>query len=197
LLPQWSRVQEEWHLPYAFNLLPDPQTSLAIEALYERAGALGVQAHDLVTQYGPCVTILVAGEKLHRDVIVRILEWKLPSLAAFGVSFGEPCMILGSPPTLSLRVTPSDALLALHDIFYTELPEEDVHLHYRPAYWQPHLKLANVHGGEAAGQRLVTAMAAGWQGLAGTMQQLEVVRYPPVQSIWQAPLRSGGSQNEG
>ncbi len=176
-------------MPYAFNLTLDPETSFEIEAVYARLLAFDVAEHDLVTQYGPCVTVLILGDRLHQDIVAKILEWKLPSLAVFPVRFGEPCMILGSPPTLSLRVRPSGDLLALHDAFYNELPEEEVHLHYRPAYWQPHLKLANVHGGAAAGSRLVAALAAIWRPLDGSLCRLEVVRYPPVQSIWQAPLR--------
>ncbi len=55
----------------------------------------------------------------------------------------SPYIIAGTSAALSLRVRPTNALLALHDMIFTELPEE-VHFHCRSAYWQPHLNLANV-----------------------------------------------------
>ncbi len=65
-----------------------------------------------------------------------------------------------------------------------------MHLHYRPAYWQPHLKLANVHGDRAQGTGLVARMASNWRELTGELNTLEVLRYPPIQAIWHAPLRN-------
>lgn len=37
---------------------------------------------------------------------------------------------------------------------YIRLPEEEVHLHYRPAYWQPYLKLSNFRDDRLAGDML-------------------------------------------
>ncbi len=117
--------------------------------------------HDLVTQYGPCVTILVVADRVHPDAVAQILERQIPAMGSLSIAFTEPCIILGTPPTLSLRVSPTEGLLALHNAIYAELPAEEVHLHYRPAYWQPHLKLSNVHGGRDAADELVAAVAQG------------------------------------
>ena len=40
-------------------------------------------------------------------------------------------------------------------------------------------------------------MAAEWHMLAGELNALEVLQYPPVQAIWQAPLKNGtvGTRN--
>jgi len=177
-------------VPYAFNLTPDPETANEIERIYARLAVLRVPDHDLVTQYGPCVTLLVVTNQVSAEVITKVLAWKLPALSTSPVTFTEPWVMPGAPPTLSLRASPTDELLALHDAIYTELPEAEVHLHYRPAYWQPHLTLANVPGGPVAAAGLVAALASGWQPLSGWLDRLEVMRYPPVQPIWQAPLRA-------
>ena len=184
-------------MPYAFNLTLDPKASLEIERVYAGLAGLGISERDLVTQYGPCVTILVVTNRVRANLVTDVLGWKLPTMSAMPVSFTGPCIILGTPPTLSLRVDPTDQLLALHDAIFTELPEEEVHLHYRPAYWQPHLKLSNVHGDQAAAAGLVAALATRWQPLNGVFDRLEVIQYPPVQSIWQAPLKSADKSIRG
>lgn len=176
-------------MPYAFNLALDAVTANEIERVYARLAAMQVPDHNLVTQYGPCVTLLVVSNEVSVEVITKVLAWKLPAMSVSPVTFTEPCVIPGTPPTLSIRASPTDELLALHDAIYTELPEAEVHLHYRPAYWQPHLKLANIPSDQATAAGLVAALASGWQVLSGMLDRLEVVRYPPMQPIWQAPLR--------
>lgn len=115
-------------LPFAFNLALDLKTSLEIERVYAGLAALGVPERDLITQYGPCVTILVVGDRVRPALVVDVLKWKLPQMGALPVAFTEPCIIAGTPPMLSLRVKPTGALLALHDMIFTELPEDEVHL---------------------------------------------------------------------
>jgi len=96
------------------------------------------------------------------------------------------------PPTLGIRVRPTDELLALHYALFRSLPEQTVHLHYRPAYWQPHVKLANIRSDQATGTALVSAVSEIWRETDGNLDGLEVVRYSPVETIWQAPLRRAG-----
>ncbi len=176
-------------MPYAFNLTLDPANSLQIERVYADLAALGIEDRDLVTQYGPCVTMLVVADDIHPDDIREALARQLPAAGALSVTFTEPCVILGRPPTLSLRVSPTSDLLALHNAIFNKLPEQAVHLQYRPAYWQPHLKLANIRRDQAAAAALLATMKAGWRQLDGVLDRLEVMQYPPVQSIWQAPLK--------
>ena len=177
-------------MPFAFNLTFDLKTSLEIERLYAGLAALDIPKHDLITQYGPCVTILVVGDRVRPAFVVNVLKLRLPEIRSVSAALTEPCIIDGTPSALSLRVRPTNALLALHNLVFNELPEEEVHLHYRPAYWQPHMKLANVHGGRAVDARLAARMAAQWHMLAGELNALEVLQYPPVQPIWHAPLKS-------
>lgn len=176
-------------MPFAFNLTFDPKTSLEIERLYASLAALDIPKRDLITQYGPCVTIFVVSDRVRPAFVRDVLTLRLPEMGVVPATLTDPCIIDGTPPALSLRVRPTDHLLALHSLIFSELPEEEVHLHYRPAYWQPHLKLANVHAGRAAGASLVARMTSRWQALAGTLNALEVLHYPPVQAIWHAPLK--------
>ncbi len=185
-----SAVEDPASVPHALNLTLDATCQPKIERLYARLLRLEVPEQDLVTQYGPCVTLLVLADRVQPRTIRTLLEWKLSTLAALPVTFAEPCVVPGMSPTLSLRVVVTEALLELHNALYNELPEEEVHIHYRPAYWQPLLKLSNVRDGHA-GDRLAVALAAKWQPISGTLDGLEVMQYPPVQSIWQAMLRAG------
>ena len=179
-------------MPYAINLTPDPQTALAVERAYAQMTTLDVRDDDLVTQYGPCVTLLVVADTIHEDDIAELLQRLVPGLSALAVRLAEPCIAHGSPPTLGLAVAPTEQLLATHAALFNGLPEAAVHLHYRPAHWRPHLKLSNIRGNRAAAKALAAAVA--WEPLAGTLDHLEVIQYPPVQPVWQALLKPGQPQ---
>ena len=174
-------------MPYAINLTLDPEAALQIERVYASLASLDVRDDDLVTQYGPCMTILVVSDLIHVDDLDEIVKRAIPM--ALPVAFTEPCLIHGLPPTLCLRVAPTDGLLAIHNAIYRALPEQAVHLHYRPAYWQPHLKLANVRTEHVAAAALVEALAERWTPMTARLEALEVLHYPPVQAIMQVPLR--------
>ena len=177
-------------MPYALNLTLDHEAADRIEGVYARLAGLKIPDADLVTQYGPCVTLMIVEDRLAPDIVGRMLQLRLPTLAAVPVRFVEPCIILGSPPTLSLRVSATETLLDMHHALFSEFLEDDVHLHYRPAYWQPHLKLASVREDHNGASKLVAALASDWRDISGLLDRLEVIHYSPVQSIWQAPLRA-------
>ncbi len=176
-------------MPYAINLTLDPAASMQIERVYASLAALDIRDADLVTQYGPCVTILVVADTVHPDDLDETLKRAVSKASALPVEFTMPCMIEGTPPTLSLRVSPTAGLLALHHAIYRTLPVQAMHLHYQPAHWQPHLKLANVRADRMAAAKLVAAVAASWPQTGGVLDTIEVMQYPPVQSILRAPLR--------
>ena len=183
-------------MPYALNLTLDPATSLQIERVYASLGALGIAEQDLVTQYGPCVTILVIADSVHRDDIREALRRVVPKAEAIVVIVTEPCIIYGTPPTLSLRVNPASGLLALHNALYRSVPEQAVHLHYQPAYWQPHIKLANVSRDQSITSKLSAAMGRTWQPMTATLTALEVIHFPPVEAIWYGRLRRATEGND-
>ncbi len=177
-------------MPVAINLTLDPDTALAVEGAYARLTGMGVADRDLVTQYGPCVTLLVVADTVHPDDIAEGLHRRLPALGALAVTLGAPFIAHGStPPTLALAVEAGDALLGMHAALFTTLPEAAVHPYYRPADWRPHVKLANVRGDRGAAARLVAALESVWQPVRGRLEQLEALRYPPVEALWQAPLK--------
>ena len=166
-------------MPYALNLTLDTSAALAIERVSASLAALGVREQDLVTQYGPCVTILIVGDTVHPDDILETVRRHVPRTEAFVASLNEPCVIHGTPPTLGLRVSPTDALLALHNAIYRSIPEPAVYLHYRPAHWQPHLKLANVSADMTVANSIATALAETWRAVDATWIAMEIMRYPP------------------
>ena len=174
-------------MPYAINLTLDPEAALQIERVYASLAALNIRDEDLVTQYGPCMTSLVVSDTIHADDLDEIIKRAIP--AALPIAFTEPCLIHGLPPTLCLRIAPTDSLLAMHNAIYRALPEQAVHLHYRPAYWQPHLKLANVRAEHLAAAALVASLAERWAPMTATLEALEVVHYPPTQTSLQVRRR--------
>lgn len=176
-------------MPYAFNLMLDPEAALNVERAYAGLAQLGIADHDLVTQYGPCVTILVLEDSVHADDLKELLARQVRRATEVAVTITEPCIIVGTPPTLSLRVTPAAGLLALHYALFSGLPEQAVHLHYRPAYWQPHVKLSNIRPDVRAQNKLVSALASDWSPMTAALRSLEVVHYAPVETFWQAPLQ--------
>jgi hypothetical protein len=177
-------------LPYALNVTLDPASSVIVERLYDVLAELGVEEQDIVRHYGPCVTLLIVSDSVHPDDVGETLARRVRDFSSFAVAFGEPCVVAGGPPpTLGLRVAPIQQLLSLHNAICTTFSEQQVHLHYRPAHWQPHVKLANARGSRLEAVRLAATLASRWEPLAGQLEGLEVISYPPTQSIWKAPLR--------
>jgi hypothetical protein len=177
-------------VPFAINLTLDPESSMAIETACARLAGWGVADRDLVTQYGPCVTLLVVADTIHPDDIAEALQRRLPTLAALAVQLGAPFVAHGStPPTVAVAVDATDALLGTHAALFNTLPVAAVHPYYRPADWRPHVKLANIRGDRAAATRLVAALDSAWQPVNARLEHLEAVRYPPVEALWQAPLK--------
>lgn len=175
-------------MPFALNLTPDPEASLGVERVLAGLPALGVGEEQLVTHYGPCVTLLVVEDSVHPDDLLEMLRRHVLRTAPIPLTLVEPCVIPGNPPTLSLRAAPAQALLTLHNAMFRSVPEQAVHLHYRPAYWQPHLKLANVSADPAVSRTFVERMAANWVPLQGWLVAFEAVHYPPVEAIWHGRL---------
>jgi len=97
-------------VPFAFNLIFDPKTSLEIERLHAGLAALDIPKHDLIMQYGPCVTILVVCDRVRPAFVVDVLKLRLPEMGSVSAALTEPCIIDGTPPALSLRVRPTDEL---------------------------------------------------------------------------------------
>ena len=122
-------------MPYALNLTLDSKSTLEVDWLYHRLVQQGVSEHDIISQYGPCVTLLVMSDNAHADDIAEVAARHLRKFVAFPITFSEPCVTVGVPSTLGLRVTPDDGLLSLHNAIYNSFPEQQVHLHYRPAHW--------------------------------------------------------------
>ena len=175
-------------MPYALNLTPDANTSLEIERVLAGLPALGIAEEQLVTQYGPCVTVLVVEDSVHPDDLMEMLRRHVLRSVSIPLRLVEPCVISGNPPTLSLRVDPVQPLLTLHNAIFRSVPEQAVHLHYRPSYWQPHLKLANVSADPAVSRALVNRLTAAWATLEGWLVAFEAVHYSPVEAIWHGRL---------
>lgn len=178
-------------MPYAFNLVLDPEAASGIERIYATLVRLGVADHDIVTHYGPCVTILVIDDSLHCDDMKELLARQVRRTGEVIVKLTEPCIITGTPQTLCLRVSPTAGLLALHYFLFSNLSVQAVHLHYRPAYWQPHIKLANIRPDRAYQKKLSLALASHWIPMPATLRAIEVIHYPPTETVWQAPLQRG------
>jgi 2'-5' RNA ligase len=90
----------------------------------------------------------------------------------------------GSRATIYLAPIADRALLDLHDGFHREFADclDRCIAHYRPAYWVPHLTLAQDL--ENAGLPPAVARLAGLMvPFAGMLDVLSVVRYMPVERI--------------
>ena len=189
-----GRIWDESTLPYALNLTLDPTSSLEVERLYRRLVQQGVSERDIISQYGPCVTLLVMSDSAHADDIAEAAAHYLRKCVVFPITFTGACVV-GLPLILGMRIAPDDRLLSLHNAIYNSFPEQQVHLHYRPAHWQPHLKLSNLRSVQAEAVKLVDALNEERQTQHATSEALELIHYVPVQSIWQAPFRRALSQS--
>jgi hypothetical protein len=62
-----------------------------------------------------------------------------------------------------------------------------VHLHYRPDTWMPHVTLADDLVAAAAGAAIDVA-ANHFQPFAATLDAIDVLRFRPIDLLWQAHL---------
>jgi 2'-5' RNA ligase len=173
-------------VPIAVTLDLDAAAAANVEPLWdvlEQAPELtltttrrvGVHAHITLAVYD-AVDLRALLPRL--DGFARGLQPVAIRFASIGVFAGDP------RATIFLGPSADRVLLELHDAFHREFADclDRCIAHYRPAYWVPHLTLAQEV--ENAALPLAVARIAGVMApFTGMLDVLSIVRYMPVERI--------------
>lgn len=174
-------------MPYAVTLRLDDAAAASIDALWRRLADEEVSDSMAALGYRPHLTLAIAGDA-DAPAAMRALEGFAAAHQAFTVpfvgigAFLAPARVLWAAPRVDRALLDLQAALL-------EALAWPAHPHYAPGTWVPHCTLAEdlTEDSFARAARLV---AANWQPTTATLDRIDLVRFRPVEILWQHPLRS-------
>ena len=174
-------------MPYAVTLCLDDSAARGIAEVWQRLADAGISDSMVTLGYRPHLTLAIADRADPAATVAVLKEFaeRTPSLPVPFVGLGAflaPARVLWAAPRVDR------ALLDLHEALHATLAWPP-HPHYTPGRWVPHCTLADDMTPEAfeRGARLV---ADWWQPATATLGRIDLVRFRPVEILWQQPLRS-------
>jgi 2'-5' RNA ligase len=167
-------------MPLAITLRLDTISSIYIEAMWRKLAADGIDADRDQLGYAPHITLAIYPDETPVHRLCTALEetcrsWEpLPiSLSGLGVFPGDPAVLWAVPVVTA-------GLLARQQAIQTALPDLDVHAHYRPGAWVPHVTLSgNLHDPGAA----LRALQSNWKPITGVLDCVDLLRFRPVEML--------------
>lgn len=174
-------------MPVAATLRLGAGSAAAVTAMWEALADAGLDGSCRALGYAPHVTLAVWPDEvpeapLRAALAALAMRWtaRPVTLAGFG-------LFPGDPPVLWLAPVPDATLLARQAELLSALPGLACHPHHHPGAWVPHVTLGTPRDAAAA----LAALLPGWRGpLAGVLDALELVRFPPVEVLWRSALLS-------
>jgi len=175
-------------MPYAVTLPLDDAAASDVQRMLA-ALASQIVANDVMRLgYRPHVTLAIMPDAAPvadiEEATFKVAgKWEsFPiTLAGLGVFPGTPAVVWAAP-------IPTTMLLARHAELHGALTLFDVHEHYAPGAWVPHVTLTK-EGSVPAG-RSVEVVAGAWRGPIGsTIERVELVRFRPVSVLRSEALR--------
>jgi 2'-5' RNA ligase len=177
-------------MPFAITLRLDPISAVPIEAMWRKLAADGIDADRDQLGYAPHITLAIYPDdtpvkRLRTALEDTVRNWEaLPvSLTGLGV-FPGAATILWVVPV----VTPE--LLARHQAIQIALSDLQVHAHYRPGAWVPHVTLS---GALSDPGPALAALLPNWRPLAGFLDRVDLVRFRPVEVLHSSACGRSGS----
>jgi 2'-5' RNA ligase len=174
-------------VPYAVTLRLDDAAAATIDALWRRLADEGISDSMAALGYRPHLTFAIAAEA---DVpaAIRVLEGFAATHLALTVPFFGIGAFLAQARVLWAAPRVDHALLDLQTALLEALAWP-AHPHYAPGAWVPHCTLAEDLDEDALA-RAARLIAAHWQPTTATVDRIDLVRFRPVEILWQQPLRS-------
>lgn len=169
-------------MPYAITLRADPATAAFVAGLADELARRGISRSQLDLGYPAHITLAIHDAELERMMLSLPGDLRRVPLSCVGLG-----IFAGSPCCLWLVPVMTEALHLLHGHVLSSLPGT-CHPHYRPDAWVPHITLADDLPDAAVAADAIAAI--GFAGLprTGTLDSIELVRFPPVEILWSVPL---------
>ena len=174
-------------MPFAITLRFNSSSASALEEMWQALSIAGIDSDRVQLGYAPHVTLAIYPDDTPILRLQAALEqvgrdWDaLPvTLSGFGTFPGSSSVLWAAP-----IVTPS--LLARHSAMQAALPDLLVHAHYRVGSWVPHVTLASALNDPG---RALSVLLPLWRPIRGFLNQLDLVRFRPVEVLQSYPLPS-------
>lgn len=146
----------------------------------------GISCSQLALGYGAHVTLAISSDLSDPGAPGKMpppsSQLRAPALRCVGLG-----MFAGPPCCLWLAPVMTEALRLLHGHVLSALPGA-CHPHYRQDAWVPHITLADDLPDAAAAGAAIAALGFGGLPLIGTLDRIELIRFPPVEILWSVPL---------
>lgn len=174
-------------MPYAVTLPLDAGTAARVRRVW-LALAEQVGTDDAIRLgYVPHVTLAVLPDSVPAPEIESALSGVVAGWTALSTVLAGLGIFPGALPVVWAAPVVTNALLARHAALCATLARFDVHPHYRPEHWVPHVTLSQAAPSLA---RAVEVATSAWEGPAvARFESIELVRFPPVTILWSHPLR--------
>ncbi|MGJ4896586.1 MULTISPECIES: 2'-5' RNA ligase family protein [unclassified Bradyrhizobium] len=173
-------------MPFAITLPFDHISASKIQAMWRHLAADGIDADRHQLGYAPHVTVAIYPDETPLNRLRSAIEdtcrnWEpLPvRLSGLGVFPGDGAVLWAVPVVTA-------GLLARHDAIHSALGDLNVHEHYRPGAWVPHVTLSGaLHDPGAA----LKALLSGWEPITGFLDRVELVSFRPVEVLLSSACR--------
>jgi 2'-5' RNA ligase len=179
-------------MPFAITLRLDPISAVPIEAMWRQLAADGIDADRDQLGYPPHITLAIYPDETPLDRLRSALEdtcrnWQALPVRLSGLgAFPGDHTILWAVPVVTAE------LLARHQAIQAALPDLSVHAHYRPGAWVPHVTLS---GALPDPGPALMALLANWKPVTGFLDQVDLVRFRPVEVLQSLSCPSSGSSS--
>jgi len=167
-------------MPLAIALRLDLNSGSVFEEMWRALAVAGIDADRHQLGYAAHITLAIYPDETPieqlRSGLARVAgSWRvLPvTMAGFGVFPGASSILWAAPIV-------SSELLARHAELQSALTGLPVHPHYRSGTWVPHVTLS---GALRDPGRALAVLIPRWQPVSGILDQLDLVRFRPVEEL--------------
>lgn len=162
-------------MTYAFCLTLDTASEAAVRAMWQHLAAEGICDHMVTLGYPPHLSLAVLDEEPPREIVLAAYE-ALNGAPALRIRLGGVRKFAGTSIAW-LAVEGEAGLSEMQSRLVAHLPLEQVHPHYRPGLWMPHVTL-QMKGDVERGMALV---AASWpESRDARLVGFDLVQLPPL-----------------
>jgi 2'-5' RNA ligase len=164
-------------MPLAITLRLDPISSVSIEAMWRKLAVDGIDADRDQLGYAPHITLAIYPDDTPLHRLSAALEETCRHWQALPVRFSGLGAFPGDGAVLWAVPVMTAELLARHQAIQAALPDLDVHPHYRPGAWVPHVTLSGPLRDPGAA---VMALLSNWKPIRGVLDRVDLLRFRPV-----------------
>ena len=167
-------------MPFAITLRLDPMTAVPIEAMWRKLATDGFDADRYQLGYAPHITLAIYPNETSIDRLRSALEDTCRNWEALPIRFAGLGAFPGEGAVLWAVPAVTAELLARHQAIQAALADLEVHPHYRPGAWVPHVTLSGPlpNPGPA-----LMALLSNWEPITGLLDRVDLVRFCPVEIL--------------